>query len=80
MMLSLATTPTKSTMTKNISLGLAPTRPHYAVGLMSGTFHDGVSGALVTIDNRRSPGVRCPVSEAIYLLSILPFGTGRAGR
>jgi len=45
-------------MTKKISLSLAPARQHYAVGLMSGTSHDGVSAALVTIDDRRSPPVR----------------------
>jgi len=44
-------------MTKKISLGLAR-EEHHAVGLMSGTSHDGVSAALVTIDDRRSPPVR----------------------
>jgi anhydro-N-acetylmuramic acid kinase len=44
-------------MTKKISLGLAR-EEHHAVGLMSGTSHDGISAALVTIDDRRSPPVR----------------------
>jgi anhydro-N-acetylmuramic acid kinase len=45
-------------MTKKISLSLARPQPHYAIGLMSGTSHDGVGAALVTIDDRRSPPVR----------------------
>jgi 1,6-anhydro-N-acetylmuramate kinase len=45
-------------MTKKISLSRARAQPHYAVGLMSGTSHDGVSAALVTIDDRRAPPVR----------------------
>ena len=45
-------------MTKKISLNLDRARPHYAVGLMSGTSHDGVSAALVIIDERRTPPVR----------------------
>lgn len=45
-------------MTKKISLGLNHARSHYAVGLMSGTSHDGVSAALVNIDERRTPPVR----------------------
>ena len=32
--------------------------PHLAVGLMSGTSHDGVSAALIRIDERRQPGGR----------------------
>src|SRR5438270_4725277 len=31
---------------------------HNAIGLMSGTAHDGVSGALTRIDERRSPAVK----------------------
>jgi 1,6-anhydro-N-acetylmuramate kinase len=31
--------------------------PHLAVGLMSGTSHDGVSAALIRIDERRHPAV-----------------------
>src|SRR5277367_3532713 len=42
-------------MTKKISLSLDGRQPHYAVGLMSGTSHDGVSAAVVSIDDRRSP-------------------------
>jgi hypothetical protein len=34
-----------------ISLWFNAARPHYAVGLMSGTSHDGVSAALVAIDD-----------------------------
>ena len=45
-------------MTKKISLSLEGPQPHYAVGLMSGTSHDGVSAAIVTIDDRRTPPVR----------------------
>jgi anhydro-N-acetylmuramic acid kinase len=32
--------------------------PHLAIGLMSGTSHDGISAALVEIDERRRPPVR----------------------
>jgi anhydro-N-acetylmuramic acid kinase len=49
---------TKSTMTKRISLRLEGPPPHYAVGLMSGTSHDGVSAAVVTIDDRKAPPVQ----------------------
>jgi anhydro-N-acetylmuramic acid kinase len=49
---------TKSTMTKRISLRLEGPQPHYAVGLMSGTSHDGVSAAVVTIDDRKAPPVQ----------------------
>jgi anhydro-N-acetylmuramic acid kinase len=45
-------------MTKKISLRLEGRQPHYAVGLMSGTSHDGVSAAVVSIDDRRSPLVQ----------------------
>lgn len=45
-------------MTKKISLRLAHTPPHYAVGLMSGTSHDGISAALVAVDDRQTPPVR----------------------
>jgi anhydro-N-acetylmuramic acid kinase len=41
-----------------ISLGLEATGPHYAVGLMSGTSHDGVSAALTVIDERKNPRIR----------------------
>ena len=45
-------------MTKKISLGLEGRQPHYAIGLMSGTSHDGVSAAVVSIDDRRAPLVQ----------------------
>jgi anhydro-N-acetylmuramic acid kinase len=45
-------------MTKKISLTLDGRQPHYAVGLMSGTSHDGVSAAVVSIDDRRAPLVQ----------------------
>jgi 1,6-anhydro-N-acetylmuramate kinase len=32
--------------------------PHYAVGLLSGTSHDGVSAAMTVIDERKRPRVR----------------------
>src|SRR5947208_6347734 len=38
-----------------VSLGSGP---HLAIGLMSGTSHDGVSAALVRIDERRRPAAR----------------------
>jgi anhydro-N-acetylmuramic acid kinase len=40
-----------------IELGLAP-GTHLAIGLMSGTSHDGISAALVEIDEGRRPAVR----------------------
>jgi anhydro-N-acetylmuramic acid kinase len=45
-------------MTKKISLSLNGRQSHYAVGLMSGTSHDGVSAAVVSIDDRRAPLVQ----------------------
>jgi anhydro-N-acetylmuramic acid kinase len=54
----------KPTMTKRLNLTLNRVRQHYAVGLMSGTSHDGIGAGLVTIDERHSPPVR-----------LLAFGT-----
>ncbi|MGH7934776.1 MAG: anhydro-N-acetylmuramic acid kinase [Candidatus Binataceae bacterium] len=46
-----------------IRLALDGARAHYAAGLMSGTSHDGVSAALVTIDERRAAPVRLVTFE-----------------
>jgi anhydro-N-acetylmuramic acid kinase len=45
-------------MMKKISLSLEGRQPYYAVGLMSGTSHDGVSAAVVTIYDGRTPPVK----------------------
>jgi anhydro-N-acetylmuramic acid kinase len=39
---------------RKISLGLDAAAPHQAIGLMSGTSHDGISAALVLIDGRKN--------------------------
>ena len=46
-----------STM-RALDLRFDTTRPHLAIGLMSGTSHDGISAALVQIDSRHEPPVR----------------------
>ncbi len=45
-------------MTTKVEVRLKGAAPHYAVGLMSGTSHDGVSAAVVELDQRRTPPAR----------------------
>lgn len=42
-------------MKNGVRLDLLGTRPYHAIGLISGTSHDGISAAVVAIDERRSP-------------------------
>ena len=46
---------TRRSELKSVSVRLAGKGPHLAIGLMSGTSHDGVSAALVSIDERSRP-------------------------
>ncbi|MGH8011508.1 MAG: anhydro-N-acetylmuramic acid kinase [Candidatus Binataceae bacterium] len=48
----------RPTPSSGIKLTLDAARPHYAAGLMSGTSHDGVSAAIVALDETRAERVR----------------------
>lgn len=45
-------------MRNGVSLTLDGPPPHHAIGLISGTSHDGVSAAVVALDERRTPPLR----------------------
>ena len=53
---------------KKIALRISR-RPHLAVGLMSGTSHDGVSAALIRIDERRRPAIELLAFKTFPYLS-----------
>lgn len=58
-------------MKHGVKLELAGPPPHHAIGLISGTSHDGISAAVVALDERRTPPLQVLAFRAFPYRSVL---------